>query len=91
MTPSAADLDADELLAAYQVERSPVGERPWVLANMVTSVDGNTAAGGRVGALSSPTDRQLFLDLRSVADFVLVGAPRPYGASDTARFACAPS
>lgn len=73
MTPPTAS-EADELLAAYQVDRSPLGDRPWVLANMVSSIDGSTAAGGRVGALSSPADRQLFLDLRSVADFVLVGA-----------------
>lgn len=64
-----------DALAPYaNVERRPVDGRPWVLANMVCGLDGSTAMGGRVGALSSPTDRQLFVDLRSVADVVLVGA-----------------
>jgi riboflavin biosynthesis pyrimidine reductase len=46
----------------------------WVLANMVSGLDGSVAVGGRVGALSSPTDAELFRTLRSVADVVLVGA-----------------
>ena len=50
------------------------GGRPWVLANMVAGLDGSAAVGGRVGALSSPVDQQLFRELRSVADVVLVGA-----------------
>lgn len=41
---------------------------------MVAGVDGSTAIDGRVRELSSPTDRRLFVDLRSVADVVLVGA-----------------
>ncbi|MDZ7673864.1 MAG: pyrimidine reductase family protein [Acidimicrobiales bacterium] len=65
----------DDALTPYlDVERPPRPDRPWVLANMVAGIDGSTAVGGRVGELSSPTDRQLFLDLRSVADIVLVGA-----------------
>lgn len=41
---------------------------------MVAGIDGSTAIDGRVRELSSPTDRRLFVDLRSVADVVLVGA-----------------
>ena len=41
---------------------------------MVAGVDGSTAIDGRVRELSSPTDRRLFVDLRSVADVVMVGA-----------------
>lgn len=65
----------DDHLAPYrEVDRQPVDGRPWVLANMVCGLDGSTAIDGRVGALSSPVDRKLFVDLRSVADVVLVGA-----------------
>ncbi len=65
----------DDPLAPYlDVDRPPTDDRPWVLANMVCGIDGSTAVGGRVGPLSSATDRQLFVDLRSVADVVLVGA-----------------
>lgn len=65
---------ADPLAPYAAVERRPRDGRPWVLANMVSGLDGSTAIGGRVGQLSSPVDRQLFVDLRSVADVVLVGA-----------------
>ncbi len=69
------DAVLDDPLAPYlDVDRPPTDDRPWVLANMVCGLDGSTAVGGRVGPLSSPTDRQLFVDLRSVADVVLVGA-----------------
>lgn len=75
MRPLTAGADLADPLASYlDVDRPPRPDRPWVLANMVAGLDGSTAIDGRVGELSNPTDRQLFLDLRSVADVVLVGA-----------------
>ncbi len=53
--------------------RSPDG-RPYVVLNMVTSLDGATAVDGVTAALGSPTDRAIFLYLRDLADAVLVGA-----------------
>jgi riboflavin biosynthesis pyrimidine reductase len=41
---------------------------------MVGSLDGSASVGGRVGVLSTPADAQLFRELRSIADVVLVGA-----------------
>ena len=41
---------------------------------MVSSLDGATAIDGRSGGLSSTTDHELLLGLRSLADVVLVGA-----------------
>lgn len=49
-------------------------DRPWVLANMVHSVDGATAAAGRSGGLAGPGDRRLFHLIRELADTILVGA-----------------
>ena len=67
--------DLDDPLAPYRDARRDLPDgRPWVLANMVCGLDGSTAVDGRVGALSGATDRQLFKDLRAVADVVLVGA-----------------
>lgn len=54
--------------------RAPVGDRPWLSANMVGGLDGSAAVGGRVGELSAGPDARLFLDLRALADVVLVGA-----------------
>lgn len=67
--------DVEDPLAPYAtVPRAAHGDRPHVLANMVGGLDGSAAVSGRVGALSSPADAQLFTELRSVADVVLVGA-----------------
>lgn len=67
--------ELDDPLAPYRaVNRSTVGERPWVLANMVASLDGSAAVQGRAGGLSHPADRNLFLLLRGLADVILVGA-----------------
>jgi riboflavin biosynthesis pyrimidine reductase len=67
--------DVPDLLIPYrEVERAAHSDRPWVLANMVGGLDGSAAVSGRVGALSTAADAQLFRELRSVADVVLVGA-----------------
>lgn len=50
------------------------GDRPWVMANMVMSVDGAYAVEGRSGGLGSPGDRRVFHRLRAATDVVLVAA-----------------
>jgi riboflavin-specific deaminase-like protein len=69
--PSAvADIDP---VAAYDEART-AGARPWVVTDMVASVDGGTAVAGRSGGLGSPGDKAVFRALRSIADVILVGA-----------------
>lgn len=53
--------------------RAPAG-RPWVMANMVMSVDGAYAVEGRSGGLGSPGDRTVFHRLRGAADVILAAA-----------------
>jgi riboflavin biosynthesis pyrimidine reductase len=65
---------ADPLALYRDATRTPRGQHPWVLANFVAGVDGAISVEGRVGALSSPTDKAVFRLLRSLADVVLVGA-----------------
>jgi riboflavin biosynthesis pyrimidine reductase len=48
--------------------------RPWLLVNMVASIDGATAVDGVSGGLGGPGDHQVFAALRALADVVLVGA-----------------
>nr|WP_269770486.1 dihydrofolate reductase family protein [Brevibacterium yomogidense] len=49
--------------------------RPWVRANMVTTVDGAvTGSDSLSGTISSPADKRVFSVLRSVVDAVVVGA-----------------
>jgi riboflavin biosynthesis pyrimidine reductase len=71
--PEPADLDDHELAGRY---RPPdhAAARPWLRANMVTSLDGAAALGGRTGGLSGDADRQVFAMLRALADVILVGA-----------------
>jgi riboflavin biosynthesis pyrimidine reductase len=50
------------------------GGRPFLRLNMIASVDGATAIGGRSGALGGPADHRVFMVLRSLADAILVAA-----------------
>jgi riboflavin-specific deaminase-like protein len=48
--------------------------RPYVVLNMVSTLDGRATLQGRSGPLSDPADRALFHGLRSVVDAVMAGA-----------------
>ena len=66
--------DEIDLLPLLHSEARARSGRPWVMLNMVASVDGATALQGGATALNDQDDMDLFLALRSVADVVLVGA-----------------
>lgn len=61
-------------LTCYDDSRDAPEDRPYVLLNMVASVDGATAVHGVSGALGSATDRAILRHLRALADAVVVGA-----------------
>ncbi len=75
--------------------RPPWAARPWLLVNMITSLDGAIAIEGRSGGLGGPADAAVFAALRGIADVILVGAgtarterygpPRPSAATRRAR------
>ncbi|MFI5044993.1 MAG: dihydrofolate reductase family protein [Acidimicrobiales bacterium] len=77
MVGSADPLD---LLAADT--RQPVGLRPWVMTNMISSIDGAYVVEGRSGGLAGPGDHQVFHALRTLADVILVAA----GTARTERY-----
>lgn len=54
-------------------DRAPP-ERPYLVLNMVSSLDGKAAIDWRTKGLSTELDRELFHHLRTQADAVLVGA-----------------
>jgi riboflavin biosynthesis pyrimidine reductase len=71
--PSPAD-DVDPVAAFAADDRPVPADRPWVLTNMIASVDGAaTDSGGRSGGLGGPADRAVFMAIRGVADLVLAG------------------
>ncbi len=64
-----------DVAAAYAGDPRPKpGRRPWVVVDMVASIDGATAVQGRSGALGGAGDKAVFRALRAVADVVLVAA-----------------
>jgi riboflavin biosynthesis pyrimidine reductase len=68
-----ADVDPADVYGADS--RQPVGDRPWVLANMIVSIDGAaTDPTGRSAGLGGPADLRVFSAIRAVADIVLAGA-----------------
>lgn len=71
--PDPAPVDDVDALVAAEPRPAPV-ERPWLLVNMVASLDGAIAVAGRSGGLGRPADKAVFHALRAVADVVLAGA-----------------
>ena len=72
-------LPAWEVSAIYEdLELPPPGRRdasrPYVIINMVSSLDGKIAIEGKASRLGSETDRQAMRTLRSKADAVMIGA-----------------
>jgi riboflavin-specific deaminase-like protein len=53
-------------------ERAPE-DRPFVYANMITTLDGHAAVDGRSAALGDDADLESLLELRTIADAVLIG------------------
>jgi riboflavin-specific deaminase-like protein len=90
--PGAVD-DVAALVAAE--DRAAPPSRPWVLVNMVSSLDGAIAVDGRSGGLAGSADKEMFMALRAIADVVMAGAgtvraerygpPRPSEAARSAR------
>jgi riboflavin biosynthesis pyrimidine reductase len=49
-------------------------DRPYLVLNMVTTVDGRATIGGRSGPIGNKADQDLFHALRTRVDAVMVGA-----------------
>ncbi len=72
-----APATAEEIVAGFGLDTlastSPAS-RPYVVLNMVSTVDGHATLDGRSGGLSSRADRELFHGLRMAVDAVMAGA-----------------
>lgn len=71
--PDPAELAPDEALAGLRPRERAPGERPFVYVNMVSSVDGRATLDGRSHELGGDADTALLVELRGLADAVLVG------------------
>ena len=63
-----------ELLATVRARDRAGAERPFVYVNMISTVDGHATLDGRTQALGSDADLQMLLELRAMADAVLIGS-----------------
>ncbi|MXW61443.1 MAG: pyrimidine reductase family protein [Acidimicrobiaceae bacterium] len=52
---------------------APMG-RPWVMVNMIASLDGATAVNGLSGDLGGPADRAVFRAVRASCDWIVVAS-----------------
>ena len=76
LLPPGGSATAAQIVAGLGLRELGAGahERPYVMLNMVSSVDGRASVGGRSGPLGGGADRELFHELRGGVDAVMAGA-----------------
>jgi riboflavin-specific deaminase-like protein len=72
--PQGADVEPGELVAGLRLGDLAPPDRPHLVLNMVSTLDGKAALGGRTAPISSDADRELFHHLRTQTDAVMAGA-----------------
>jgi 5-amino-6-(5-phosphoribosylamino)uracil reductase len=71
--PEPGDFELSERLVALDLAARAKDDRPYTLANFVSSADGRATFGGRSGQLGDDGDRAMFHGLREQVDAVLAG------------------
>lgn len=69
--PGGEAVDPLDVQMSYPRGRS---DRPWVMANFVSTVDGAAVVDGGSTAINDEDDRAMFAAMRAVPDFIVVGA-----------------
>ncbi len=71
LPPPVVEVDTDD---AYRDSRPMVDGRPWLMMNMISTIDGVTEVGGVSGPLGGPGDKEVFGTIRTLPDIILVGS-----------------
>ena len=87
--PDGARLGPEELLAGLRDQEPVPEDRPRVLVDMIASADGRATVRGSSRSLGGRADLELLLELRTIADAVLIG-PETVRAEGYARLIGAP-
>ena len=74
LLPAASSGTADEIASSLRLGDLAPPERPYLVLNMVATLDGKAAIRGRTGPIGGRADRELFHQLRTQADAVMAGA-----------------
>ena len=72
--PECRPTSPDELAAGLRLGDKAPPDRPYLVLNMVSSLDGKATIDWRTKGLSTELDRQLFHRLRTQGDAIMVGA-----------------
>jgi riboflavin biosynthesis pyrimidine reductase len=71
--PEPGETTAPDALATLRARERAPAERPFVMVDMVSSIDGRATVEGRSKFLGSDADTEMLVELRTMADAVLVG------------------
>ena len=74
LLPDGAETTIAEQLAALDLKDAGPPERPYLILNFATTLDGRAAISGRSGAIGSDTDTEMLQRLRTRVDAVMIGA-----------------
>lgn len=70
-SPDGAEVDPFEYQSSLAREADG---RPWIMSNFVTTIDGAAVVDGGSTAINDDDDKAMFLAMRAMADFIVVGA-----------------
>ena len=74
LLPEPAETTVAEQLAGLDLEDLAHPDRPYLVLNFATTLDGRAAISGRSGAIGSQTDTEVLQRLRTRVDAVMIGA-----------------
>jgi riboflavin-specific deaminase-like protein len=72
--PPNGPTSVDGLMADLNLGQDAHDDRPYLVLNMVESLDGRATVGGKVGALTGSVDQRILYRLRAQTEALLVGA-----------------
>jgi riboflavin-specific deaminase-like protein len=74
LLPEPGEVTAEEVTTGMRLGDLAPPDRPYLVLNMVSTLDGRITIDGRSGSIGGDADRELFFGLRTQADAVMVGA-----------------
>jgi riboflavin-specific deaminase-like protein len=74
LVPDDADTTVAQQLAELELKELAPPDRPYLLLNFATTLDGRAAINGRSGPIGSATDTEMLQRLRTRVDAVMIGA-----------------
>jgi riboflavin-specific deaminase-like protein len=74
LLPDDADTTVAQQLAGLELKELAPPDRPYLILNFATTLDGRAAINGRSGPIGSATDTEMLQRLRTRVDAVMIGA-----------------